>query len=91
MKSTGIVRKVDMLGRIVIPKELRNVLDVEEGTPLEIFMDEDKIVLRKYVAQNQCVITGKVSNDNTEIMLGNKAVSISKEGADQLREMLKNI
>ena len=91
MKSTGIVRKIDQLGRIVIPKELRNVLDVEEGTPLEIFMDDDKIILRKYVAQNQCVITGKVSDDNTEIKLGNKTVPISKEGAEQLREALKNI
>lgn len=39
MKSTGIVRKVDELGRIVIPKELRRTLNIEEGDPLEIFVD----------------------------------------------------
>lgn len=49
MKSTGIVRRVDELGRVVIPKELRRTLGIDNGDPIEIFMDGDKIVLRKYV------------------------------------------
>ena len=48
MKSTGIVRKVDELGRIVLPIELRRVLDIAERDELEIFMDNDKIVLKKF-------------------------------------------
>lgn len=48
MKSTGIVRKLDELGRITLPIELRRTLGVNERDPLEIFVDEDKIVLRKY-------------------------------------------
>lgn len=48
MKSTGIVRKVDELGRIVIPKELRRTLNIEEGTPIEIFVDGNQIILQKY-------------------------------------------
>ncbi len=49
MKSTGIVRKVDELGRIVLPKELRVTLNIHEKDPLEIFVDEDnRIVLQKY-------------------------------------------
>lgn len=48
MKSTGIIRKVDELGRIVIPIELRRVLDIEERDELEIFMENDRIVLQKY-------------------------------------------
>ncbi len=48
MKSTGIVRKLDELGRITLPIELRRTLGVGERDPLEIFVDEDKIVLRKY-------------------------------------------
>lgn len=48
MKSTGIVRKVDELGRIVIPKEIRTTFDISEKDPLEIFVDGDSIVLRKY-------------------------------------------
>ncbi|QPQ31011.1 AbrB/MazE/SpoVT family DNA-binding domain-containing protein [Lysinibacillus sp. JNUCC 51] len=48
MKSTGIVRKVDDLGRVVIPKELRRTLGIDEKDPLEIYMDDDKIILQKY-------------------------------------------
>lgn len=49
MKSTGIVRKVDELGRIVLPKELRVTLNINEKDPLEIFVDDDnRIVLKKY-------------------------------------------
>lgn len=48
MKSTGIVRKVDELGRVVIPIELRRTLGIEEKDPLEIYIDDDRIILQKY-------------------------------------------
>lgn len=48
MKSIGIVRKVDELGRIVLPIELRRTLDIAERDPLEIYVDGSAIVLRKY-------------------------------------------
>ncbi|WAH36675.1 AbrB/MazE/SpoVT family DNA-binding domain-containing protein [Alicyclobacillus dauci] len=48
MKATGIVRKVDELGRIVMPIELRRTLGIETRDPVEIFVDADKVVLRKY-------------------------------------------
>jgi transcriptional pleiotropic regulator of transition state genes len=48
MKSTGIIRKVDDLGRIVLPIELRRTLDIAERDELEIFMENDRIVLQKY-------------------------------------------
>ncbi|MDF2615397.1 MAG: stage sporulation protein [Sedimentibacter sp.] len=48
MKSTGIVRRVDDLGRIVIPKELRRLMLVKEGDPLEIFTDNGIICMRKF-------------------------------------------
>ncbi len=53
MKSTGIVRKVDELGRIVLPIELRRTLDIEEKDSLEIYVDGSAIILRKY--QPSCV------------------------------------
>lgn len=53
MKSTGIVRKVDELGRIVLPIELRRTLGIEEKDALEIYVDGSSIVLRKY--QPACV------------------------------------
>lgn len=46
MKSTGIVRKVDELGRVVIPIELRRILDIAEKDALEIYTDADKIILK---------------------------------------------
>ncbi len=48
MKSTGIVSRLDELGRITLPIELRRTLDVSERDPLEIFVDEGKIILQKY-------------------------------------------
>ena len=49
MKSTGIVRKVDELGRIVLPIELRRTLDISEKDTLEIYVEGSAIVLRKYL------------------------------------------
>ena len=48
MKATGIVRRIDELGRIVIPKEIRRVLRIHEGDPIEIYTDEDGVKLIKY-------------------------------------------
>ena len=49
MRSTGIVRKIDILGRIVLPKELRNVYNIQENkTVMEIYTEDDKIILKKY-------------------------------------------
>ena len=49
MKATGVVRRIDDLGRIVIPKEIRRTLKIGEGSPLEIFTEKDgEIVLKKY-------------------------------------------
>jgi transcriptional pleiotropic regulator of transition state genes len=60
MKSTGIVRRIDDLGRVVLPKELRRTYGIEEGDPMEIFTDEDSIILRKYQPREQrCRICGK--------------------------------
>ena len=57
MKSTGIVRRVDELGRIVIPIELRNKLKIEEKDPIEIYVDGSSIILKKY--QENCVFCGR--------------------------------
>ncbi|WP_031516403.1 AbrB/MazE/SpoVT family DNA-binding domain-containing protein [Desulfofalx alkaliphila] len=60
MKSTGIVRKVDELGRVVIPIELRRTLGIEEKDALEIYVDNEKIILRKY--EPACVFCGNASD-----------------------------
>ena len=48
MKSTGIIRRIDELGRIVIPKEIRRTLRLREGDPMELFVDQDGVVFKKY-------------------------------------------
>lgn len=60
MKSTGVVRRVDELGRIVIPMELRRTLNIGEKDPLEIFVAEDMIILKKYTPG--CIFCGSVEN-----------------------------
>lgn len=57
MKATGIVRRIDDLGRVVIPKSLRHTMNIAEGDPLEIFVKGDLIILRKY--HDSCGICGK--------------------------------
>lgn len=58
MKSTGIIRKVDELGRIVLPIEIRRTLDIAERDELEIFMDNDQIVLQKF--EPSCIFCSSV-------------------------------
>ncbi|MCL0033159.1 AbrB/MazE/SpoVT family DNA-binding domain-containing protein [Peptococcaceae bacterium] len=60
MKSTGIVRKVDELGRIVIPIELRRNLGIYKKDSLEIYVDDEKIILKKY--EPACVFCGNASD-----------------------------
>lgn len=52
MKELGVVRKIDSLGRLVIPKEMRKVLHIDIGTPIEFYMDGDGIMLKKHEPDN---------------------------------------
>lgn len=69
MKSTGIVRKVDELGRIVLPIELRRTLGIEEKDRIEIFVDGESIILRKY--QPACIFC-----DNAKDIINYKGKNI---------------
>lgn len=61
MKSTGIVRRIDDLGRLVLPKELRKSLDIlGKGDAVEIFTEDDKVILKKY--QPSCIFCGNASD-----------------------------
>jgi transcriptional pleiotropic regulator of transition state genes len=60
MKATGIVRKVDELGRVVIPIELRRALGMEVRDPVEVFTDDDTIIFKK--AKVNCVFCGNSEN-----------------------------
>ena len=60
MKSIGIIRKVDELGRVVIPIEIRNQFDIAEKDPIEIYVDGSKIVLKKF--QPNCIFCGSTQD-----------------------------
>ena len=60
MKSTGIVRKLDELGRVVIPIEIRNKFNIAEKDPIEIYVDGSSIVLKKY--EPNCIFCGNTKN-----------------------------
>jgi AbrB family transcriptional regulator, transcriptional pleiotropic regulator of transition state genes len=88
LKSTGIVRKVDELGRVVIPIELRRTLGIAEKDALEIYVDDDRIILKKYKPSMTCQITGEVSDAN--IAIGNGKIVLSREGAELVLKELQD-
>lgn len=77
MKSTGIVRKIDTLGRIVLPIEMRNRLEIGPGSGVEIFFEEGGIVLRKYAPA--CVFCGE-----TEGLVEHKGKKVCRRCAELL-------
>lgn len=80
MKSTGIVRRADKLGRIVIPMETRKLLDIKQTDYLEIFTDDDKIILQKY--QPACIFC----NSTDDIVYFNNK-RICSECIEKLKEL----
>lgn len=83
MKSTGIVRKVDELGRIVLPIELRRTLDIAEKDCLEIYMDGSSIVLKKY--QPSCIFC-----DEARDVISFHGKNICSKCISTLRDMNKD-
>ncbi|MCD3206801.1 AbrB/MazE/SpoVT family DNA-binding domain-containing protein [Clostridium botulinum C] len=80
MKNTGVVRKVDQLGRVVLPKELRRILDIiENETSMEIFIEGEQIILKKY--QPACIFCG-----NARDVINYKGKNICKECLQKLKE-----
>ncbi|WP_073089133.1 AbrB/MazE/SpoVT family DNA-binding domain-containing protein [Thermosyntropha lipolytica] len=81
MKSTGVVRKVDELGRIVIPIELRRTMGIEEKDALEIYVDGDKIILKKY--EPACIFCG-----NAEEVINYKGKNLCRNCLTELNKQV---
>ena len=80
MKATGIVRRIDELGRVVIPKEIRRTLRIREGDPLEIYTDRDGgVILRKYSPIGELSGFAKEYTESLVRALGNTAVICDKD------------
>ena len=80
IKSTGIIRRVDELGRVVIPIELRNKFGIIEKDPIEIFVDGSSIILRKY--EPNCIFCGSSKN-----LLEYNEKLVCKKCADKINKL----
>ena len=80
MKSTGVVRQLDNLGRVVLPIELRRTMDISVKDPLEVFVDGDDIILRKY--QPGCIFCG-----GTKGLVAYRDKSLCPQCIDAIRKL----
>ena len=87
MKATGIVRRVDDLGRVVIPKEIRRTCNIREGDPLEIFLQDGAVVFKKYIPpyRDELIATLQDAADYYDNSEEDRAT------AEQLRKIAKEI
>lgn len=96
MRATGVVRRVDDLGRIVIPREIRNKLHIEDGQPMELYIEDDSVIFKKveYAENVSAVIRKAISyigdEDELSFKFRNELIAkmkealslIEKKGAD---------
>ncbi len=68
MKATGIIRRIDDLGRVVIPREIRNTLKIREGDPLEIYIDRGAVIFQKHQAMNDFETQSRITCDTFQRM-----------------------
>lgn len=90
MKSTGIVRRIDELGRIVIPKEMRKNLKIKDGESLEIFINKDEIILKKFSNMGEME---KIFNDYIEILnniTGNNILITNRDNIISCSDKISN-
>ena len=94
MKATGIVRRIDDLGRVVIPKEIRRRMNIREGEPLEIFIEDKKVIFQKYVPSEENLSEASaewVKSHAKEIVFVNSINGITTCGFDNgRRESVKH-
>lgn len=81
MKATGVVRRIDQLGRLVLPKELRRTLGIGNEDPIEIFVNGENIILRKY--QISCIFC-----DNSSDIVEYKGKSICNNCLEELNKII---
>ena len=86
MKPTGVIRRIDDLGRVVIPKNIRRMLFIEEGDPFELFVEDDKVIFQKYKPVDE------VESAITEVKICVRdCVNLPAEKAAKILQMLTDI
>src|SRR5574344_363306 len=92
MKATGVVRRIDDLGRIVIPKEIRKTLRIKDGESVEIFLNDDNIILKKYLPLGELpgfykdYVDSIYSEINKNIMVVDRDHIVAVAGSDTLKK-----
>ena len=87
MNTTGIIRRVDDLGRVVIPKEVRRKVGISEGTPMEIFVSAEGIMLKKYHTENELLNM----TENLKEALEDMCVDVGPEKTGNIRSHIREI
>jgi AbrB family looped-hinge helix DNA binding protein len=87
MKATGIIRRVDDLGRIVLPKEIRRKFGITDGIPMEIFTNSDGIVLKKYNTSEELLSVVSVLEEAVD----DSVDALEREKVSEIREHIKEI
>ncbi|MBT2259280.1 AbrB/MazE/SpoVT family DNA-binding domain-containing protein [Priestia megaterium] len=85
MKSTGILRKIDKAGRVVVPIELRKTLNIDISDYMEIFLEDNHVRIKKYEEFDRCAITGDITPQNRRYANG---LVLSPLGAEILFNQL---
>lgn len=94
MRATGIVRRIDDLGRVVIPREIRKQFGIEEGDPLEILVNKDEIILRKYdVSIGLKELVRRLDNEFSDVRSDMETETANKiyEHISALEDILKDM
>lgn len=87
MKSTGIVRRIDDLGRIMLPKEIRRRLGISEGTAIELFISDEGVVLKKYYPENELFEMAQILMEYVEDI----CVDLGPEKTGDIRRHIREI
>lgn len=86
MKPTGVIRRIDDLGRVIIPKDIRRRLFIKEGDPLEIFTEDDMVIYRKYKPINE--IESAIAETKSRVR---DCTDIPAENAVKILQMLTDV
>lgn len=92
MRATGVICRVDELGKIVLPKEIRRMNGITDGTPMEIYTTSEGILLKKYITKEELMINVRALSDAIDDCaydLGEEKVSAIRKHICDIREILK--
>ena len=90
MKATGVIRRIDDLGRVVVPKEIRKTMRIKEGEPLEFYTEGDNLILKKYSAVGALGSLAKTVTESLNQITDYTAVVCDLDGVRQRARAVEN-